>query len=54
MEPRSFIRCVWYKGKEREMESHSIFPSFLCLDKFYKNRNEIKSDSDGKKTPTYT
>ena len=31
------------------MESHSISPSFLCLDKFYKNRNEIKSDSDENK-----
>ena len=32
-----------------EMESHSISPSFLCLDKFYKNRNGIKSDFDGNK-----
>ena len=28
------------------MESHSMSPSFLCLDKFYKNMNGIKSDSD--------
>ena len=31
------------------MESQSISPSFLCLDKFYKNKNEIKSDFAGNK-----
>ena len=31
------------------MESHSISPSFLCFDKFYKNRNAIQSNPDGNK-----
>ena len=46
--------CLVQGKREWEMESLSIFLSFLCLDKFYKNMNEIKSDSDGKKAPTYT
>ena len=29
-------------NREWEMKSHSISPSFLCLDKFYKNRMEPK------------
>ena len=35
------------RNKEWEMESHSISHQILCLDKFYKNKNEIKSDSGG-------
>ena len=31
------------------MESHFFSPSFLCLNKFYKNRNEIKNDFGGNK-----
>ena len=56
---------VWYQSQENqshfslgglvrgngecEMESHSISPSFLCLDKYYNNKNEIKSNSGGNK-----
>ena len=41
----SSVRAPLVQGnREREMESHSISPSFLCLDKFYKNMNEIKSN----------
>ena len=42
------VRLVRGNG-EWEMDSYSIYLSFLCLGKFYKNRNEIKSDSGGNK-----
>ena len=42
------LRCVWYKGMESGKLSLILFLShyyvFLCLDKFYKNRNGIKND----------
>ena len=42
------VHLLWGDG-EGEMESHSISLLFLYLDKFYKNRNRIKSNSDGNK-----
>ena len=43
-----WVRLVRGNG-EWEMESHSVSLSFLCLDKFYKDRNGIKSNFDGNK-----
>ena len=41
----AFVMREW-RG---EMKSHYISLLFLCLDKFYNNMNEIKSNSNKKK-----
>ena len=46
------VRLVQGNGEWRvgnEISFHFSL-SFLCLDKFYKNRNEIKSNSDRQQT----
>ena len=44
--------CLVQGNREWEMKSHSISPSFLCLDKFDKNVNEMKINFEHKQTPT--